>query len=363
MYYFIYRSTGSSVYSAVTEILEKSGYWQCKNPDSSKFHLVFGERNRLSFARLGHEPGFTQAVNYFNGNDSICKKSSLVCTLKDYAKKCERNFDWILPAYVVNPEKIRKEIKFHSKRLKENLKSPWMEFYLEKPVRDFREDLRRASATLASGNQRIWIAKPNTGCKGEGIMISDDIDQLIQFVDNSNQSHVIQKYVENPMLLTGERKFDIRCWVLLDHKYDIYLYREGVVRTASDAYDPSNLDKVTSHLTNHCLQQQLADKFGEYEEGNEMFYEEFNRFLEAKYNLSLESDILPQIRRIIKDCFAAGKEKMDASGLSYKSFQLFGFDFIIDDKGHVYLLEINGAPACAECARQLPSFGCGVEYV
>ena len=34
--------------------------------------------------------------------------------------------------------------------------------------------------------------------------------------------------------------------------------------------------------------------------------------------------------------------------LGYASFQLFGFDFLLDDQLQVHLIEINGAPACAE---------------
>jgi len=29
-------------------------------------------------------------------------------------------------------------------------------------------------------------------------------------------------------------------------------------------------------------------------------------------------------------------------------FQLFGFDFLIDDTMKVWLVEVNGAPACAQ---------------
>ncbi len=139
-----------------------------------------------------------------------------------------------------------------------------------------------------------------------------------------------------------------RCWVLLDHKYNIYLYREGVLRTASDPYNPNNLQDITSHLTNHCLQEELSQNYGKYEPGNEMFYEEFDLFLQRKYNISFSDKILPQIHFIIVHCLMAIKEELSTKGVPYQSFQLFGFDFIVDSMLKVLLMEINGAPACAQ---------------
>lgn len=40
------------------------------------------------------------------------------------------------------------------------------------------------------------------------------MESLIEYVDSSSQAHVIQKYLENPMLLTGRRKFDVRYKIL-----------------------------------------------------------------------------------------------------------------------------------------------------
>ena len=48
--------------------------------------------------------------------------------------------------------------------------------------------------------------------------------------------------------------FTFRCWVLLDHEYNIFLMKEGVLRTSSEPYDADDLTNTTSHLTNHCIQ-------------------------------------------------------------------------------------------------------------
>ena len=45
---------------------------------------------------------------------------------------------------------------------------------------------------------------------GEGIKISPDVLELVNFIDQQTQSFVIQRYIENPLLLEEDRKFDIR---------------------------------------------------------------------------------------------------------------------------------------------------------
>lgn len=46
---------------------------------------------------------------------------------------------------------------------------------------------------------------------GAGILISHDANELLDYIDNQGQVHVIQKYLEKPLLLEpGHRKFDIR---------------------------------------------------------------------------------------------------------------------------------------------------------
>jgi len=199
-----------------------------------------------------------------------------------------------------------------------------------------------------------------------------------------NIAWVVQQYIKQPMLLEGQRKFDIRCWVLLDANFQVYVHREGVLRTTSVPFntDPESFHNDFVHLSNHCIQTHSKD-YGKYEATNEMFFNEFHDFLAANYRVSsrrredetssvgvvpaivqrnkadeittsllpasLERDILPQIHRIIALTMHAARGRMEsAEGSGWGSFQLFGYDFMVDEQMVVHLLEINSSPAVAD---------------
>jgi hypothetical protein len=71
--------------------------------------------------------------------------------------------------------------------------------------------------------------------------------------------------------------------------------------------------------------------------------------------------VLPQVDAIVAHCFDAARESVEVrwrgtygyvSG--HRSFQLFGFDFMVTDALDVKLIEINSSPAVAE--ELLPQF-------
>ena len=83
------------------------------------------------------------------------------------------------------------------------------------------------AARVAPANNR-WILKPSEGAKGEGIFIVSQLDEIQAHLatqveraeaGDAVSSWVVQRYIHNPLLLAaGQRKFDIRCWVLVDSK-------------------------------------------------------------------------------------------------------------------------------------------------
>ena len=281
-----------------------------------------------------------QLVNYYRGADKLCRKASLVKLIKTSPELAE-SCTWFPESYVIYPT---------------NLKTPVAPAQngIHPPIHSSRTDEREFFLTSYNkkkedGEGNVWIAKSSAGAKGEGILISSEATELLDFIDNQGQVHVIQKYLERPLLLEpGHRKFDIRSWVLVDHQYNIYLYREGVLRTASEPYHTDNFQDKTCHLTNHCIQKEYSKNYGKYEEGNEMFFEEFNQYLTSALNITLESSILLQIKHIIRSCLLSVEPAISTRHLPYQSFQLFGFDFMVDEDLKVWLIEVNGAPACAQ---------------
>ena len=72
-----------------------------------------------------------------------------------------------------------------------------------------------------------------------------------------NEVCVISRYLDNPLLISGH-KFDLRLYVVVTC-YDplrVYIYREGLVRFASEKYqnvDLTSEEAKYTHLTNYSI--------------------------------------------------------------------------------------------------------------
>ena len=78
---------------------------------------------------------------------------------------------------------------------------------------------------------------------------------------------------------------------------------------------------------------------------NEMFFPEFKAYLKSRYNVSLEDSIIPQIKKIVQTTLLAAKDQMQTLENSpYKSFNVFGYDFMIDEDLNPRLIEVNTNP-------------------
>ena len=152
---------------------------------------------------------------------------------------------------------------------------------------------------------------------------------------------IIQKYLDNP-LLYKKRKFDIRCFALLDSNLNLYYCKEGHLKGSSELYNVENTNKFI-HITNYSFQKK-SSSFAKYEYGNEISYDSFKQFLEEegfppdKFNTMIED-----MKFLIKISFKSVSQKIYKTS-EVLCFELFGYDFIIDNEFKPWILEINNNP-------------------
>lgn len=153
---------------------------------------------------------------------------------------------------------------------------------------------------------------------------------------------ILQKYIEKPFLYNG-RKFDIRIWVLINHKMDIYMFKEGHLKASSVNYRIDNNNSFI-HLTNYSLQK-YNKNFSKYEIGNEISFETFQNFLDTSEhkNFNFKECIIPKFKEIIELTAKASKTVINKCKKNY-CFEIFGYDFMMDEDKNVYLIEINTNP-------------------
>lgn len=150
---------------------------------------------------------------------------------------------------------------------------------------------------------------------------------------------VAQKYLERP-LLYKERKFDIRIWALVTHRNEVFFYKHGYMRTASDSYSLDNPNNYV-HLTNNCLQKH-GENYGKHEPGNTLSLNALQEYLDqnhGEFGVSVEKHIVPRMRDLIIDSFLSAKKSLNPNKRK-NCFELFGYDFIIDEDFRTWLLEV-----------------------
>lgn len=157
---------------------------------------------------------------------------------------------------------------------------------------------------------------------------------------------VVQKYIVNPLLIDG-RKFDIRAYmIVVCMKPYLVLYQPGYVRMSLNPYTTENFakDKIT-HLTNNSVQKNHPN-YKELKEKSIISIESLVENiismgkLQSKEEYTVKVD--KKIQEIMTLIFTVIKDKLDRK---FGCFELFGFDFLLDDNLNPYLIEINTNPA------------------
>jgi hypothetical protein len=153
------------------------------------------------------------------------------------------------------------------------------------------------------------------------------------------------------MLIRGH-KFDLRFYVCVPSldPLRIYLYKNGLVRLAVDPYCAAfdDFGNLCAHLTNFSINKENAEfkvtnEMSADGTGNKWSFEPFWPFLES---LGFDSE---KVRRDVEDAIVivvmAGRQEMLDQKNHRCSFEMYGFDVLLDADGRIHVLEVNISPA------------------
>ncbi|KXZ49179.1 hypothetical protein GPECTOR_22g769 [Gonium pectorale] len=192
----------------------------------------------------------------------------------------------------------------------------------------------------------LWIQKPVGLSRGRGISLITSIKKV-----NTAEPMIVQRYLTDPLLVEGH-KFDLRLYVLVTsfNPLEAWMYEEGFARFTTLPYtlDESELGNMYVHLTNSSVQRTRAEagqlptflQSAEPAGGSKTSLATLRQLLARK-----GVDWATLWARLCEVTTAALFAAQDAIPHSPNSFELFGFDMMIDAQLKVWLLEVNSSPS------------------
>ncbi|KAI8500344.1 protein-glycine ligase, elongating [Branchiostoma belcheri] len=366
----------------VEDLLVRMGWLRIHDKNREDFKLKWVEtKNHINYYCFKEGE---QLVNRIPNNAILTTKIGLLNSLREY-------------------ERVMAKVK--KGRYCRHLKMG--DFFPESFRLDVRDDRDAFFNTYQEGE--TWICKPTGMNRGRGIFFissQEEVTALQERLEVMTQNRqrarlpfkgpmarVIQRYVNKPLLLDG-KKFDIRVYMLIACTNPfVVMYHPGYARLCTQDYSADDLN-ITAHLTNqnswpirYTLTEHLTNQVRSYrapgQSGtflqnisvtNQVRSYRTNQWIQKKdpnyeevkdetvWSMDHLNDYindtcaddkgLPQdwvfngLTRRMKDimlhCFHSVRHKIQGR-LGY--FDLYGFDFLLDEDMKVYLLEINVNPA------------------
>ena len=313
-----------------------------------------------------------QYVNHIENHIEITNKKNLFLTLLKHCEKKHYNLFSFFPFTIIFEFKNKTlETQLNQfKYIYDNIESYVYDINNEMLYNKYNEIFYTYQTNKLGSDQRIffpkthydgynlWVIKAVNLNRGMGIKVENDLEKIEKEINSINNNLkmeisekrkrkckciIIQKYIEKPLLYQG-RKFDIRLWVLyIGNKPDnIYIFKEGHLKATCGNYDLNSND-VYIHLTNYSIQKYNSN-FSKIEIGNEIPFKDLQKDLDLrKIKINFRKNIYPKIVRIVRITAGAAKPKFTMMKTK-NCFEIFGYDFMIDEKLNPFLIEINTNP-------------------
>ena len=335
----------------ITETCKNGGFSLIKNFDNCNliWRLVHPNKMKLIIRNIHNN----QKYNHFISTFHLGRKDNLYKHFKYYKKLFPDMFNYAPATYILPTDGPDFEIEY--KKYK----------------------------------KALWIVKPVNLSRGRGIHLLKGESEFKQLYKKSTQlslpQYLISRYIDKPHLLNN-KKYDLRIYVLVASftPLRVYLYNNGLVRFATEDYQRGNYDNIFIHLTNYSInknnlkyksnqnlkEQQCyldpredtemteAEGGAEFDEnGDENIPDDDSNkwsLIEYRNNFNkigkghIMDLIWGQIEAIvIKTVISVSTEyyKNIFPNKINNTFELYGFDILIDENYRAWLIEVNVNPS------------------
>ena len=191
--------------------------------------------------------------------------------------------------------------------------------------------------------------------QGKGIFLTRHYEGI-----DRHEHCVVQRYLHKPFLIEG-LKFDLRVYVMVFgvDPLRIFLFHEGLVRFATEAYTPpvgTNLGNMFMHLTNYAINKENEKfEFNNDEKRDDVGHKRsltwFLNYLDeqgldrAGFQRGIKDIIVKTMIAVQPSLRHLYRTNLPDDVENSQCFEILGFDVFVDDKLKPWLLEVNHSPS------------------
>ncbi|EPY25853.1 tubulin tyrosine ligase protein [Strigomonas culicis] len=220
----------------------------------------------------------------------------------------------------------------------------------------------------------IWIMKPPAKAQGKGIFLFSKLSQIAEWkkefnmrvngytggatrapantsaaallsqtygVQESVEPYLAQRYIHNPHLVGG-KKYDLRIYVLVTsyHPLTVWLHRTGFARFCHQRYSLDDIDNTFIHVTNVAVQK-TNPKYTAMS-GCKFGIRNLRTIITAAHGADRAKELFEDIQMmILRTIFSVERIMINDAHCT----ELYGYDVMIDDQLHPWLIETNASPS------------------
>jgi tubulin polyglutamylase TTLL9 len=196
-----------------------------------------------------------------------------------------------------------------------------------------------------------WIMKPIGRAQGKGIFLFTKLGQIADWRKDHKwkadgpqaETYIVQRYIHDPYTIGG-KKFDLRLYVLVTSYTPlvVWMFRQGFARVSNTRYGGSNVDhdNLFMHLTNASIQKQSEDY--DKAQGCKLDLKSLKLFMIARHGKQAVNAMFYEMQALITRSLLSVQKVIIQDK---HSFELYGYDVMIDSHLKPWLIEVNASPS------------------